>query len=109
MSNIREAREALVRRILDGAGTASRAVRRAAFENSGLAGSAYVLADKTARVAHRITDEDIAAVKASGLSEDQVFEVVVCAAVGQAVRQHDAALAALDAATGRRNATANPR
>jgi hypothetical protein len=38
-------------------------------------------------------------VKASGLSEDQIFEIVVCAAIGQAVRQHDTALAALEAAT----------
>jgi AhpD family alkylhydroperoxidase len=33
---------------------------------------------------------------ASGLSEDQIFEIVVCAAVGQATRQYDAALAALE-------------
>jgi hypothetical protein len=32
------------------------------------------------------------------LSEDQIFEIVVCAAVGQAARQHDTALAALEAA-----------
>lgn len=109
MSNIREAREALVRRILEGAGTASPADRRAAFENRGLIGSAYVLVDKAARIAHRITNEDIAAVKASGLSEDQVFEILVSAAVGHAVRQHDAALSALDSATRRGRAATNPR
>ena len=31
-----------------------------------------------------MTDEDVAAVRAAGLSEDQIFEIVVCAAVGQA-------------------------
>jgi len=36
---------------------------------------------------------------AAGFSEDQIFEVVVCAAIGQATRQRDAALAALAAAT----------
>jgi hypothetical protein len=46
-----------------------------------------------------VTDEDITAAKASGLSEDQIFEIVVCAAIGQAERQYDAALAALDAVT----------
>jgi hypothetical protein len=35
----------------------------------------------------------------SGLSEDQVFEIVVCSAIGQATRQYDGALAALEAAT----------
>jgi hypothetical protein len=40
---------------------------------------------------------DIAAARASGLSEDQIFETVVCAAVGQATRQYDTALAALKA------------
>jgi alkylhydroperoxidase/carboxymuconolactone decarboxylase family protein YurZ len=34
-------------------------------------------------------------VKESGLSEDEVFELVVCAAVGQAARQYESALAAL--------------
>jgi hypothetical protein len=50
---------------------------------------------------YRVTDEDIAAVKASGLSDDQIFEMVVCAAIGQAGRQYDQALRALKAATER--------
>jgi hypothetical protein len=41
------------------------------------------------------------AARVSGLSEDQVFEIVVCAAIGQATRQYDTALAALEAATGK--------
>ena len=52
-------------------------------------------------VAHRareITEADIAAVRAAGFSEDQVFEICVCAAVGQATRQLDAALSSLGAA-----------
>jgi alkylhydroperoxidase family enzyme len=59
------------------------------------------LVDKVARNADRVTGEDIAAVRASGLSEDQVFEIMVCAAVGQATRQYDTALVALDAAIGK--------
>ena len=46
-----------------------------------------------------VTDEDVAAVQASGLSEDQIFEIVVCAAIGQASRQYTNALAALASAT----------
>jgi alkylhydroperoxidase family enzyme len=54
-----------------------------------------MLIDKVARHAYKVTDEDIAAARASGFSEDQIFEIVVCAAIGQATRQYDAALAAL--------------
>jgi alkylhydroperoxidase/carboxymuconolactone decarboxylase family protein YurZ len=46
-----------------------------------------------------VTDADIAAAKAAGLSEDHIFELVVTAAVGQANRQLESALAALDEAT----------
>lgn len=101
MSDIRQARKALARRILEGAGKAPPSERRAAFNNSGLADPLSTLVDKVARHAHKVTDEDIHAAKASGFSEDQVFEIVVCAAIGQAARQHDAALAALEAATGK--------
>jgi hypothetical protein len=101
MSDIGEARKALVRRILEGAGEASPSERRAAFQNSGLAEPLGALVDKVARQAYRVTDEDITATKMSGLSGDQVFEIVVCAAIGQATRQYDTALAALEAATGK--------
>ncbi len=98
MSDIRQARIALVSRILDGPGKASTAERRGAFNNSSLAERFGTLADKVSKHASQVTDEDIAAVTAA-LNEDEVFEIVVCAAVGQATRQYDAALAALDAAT----------
>jgi hypothetical protein len=99
MPDIRQARKALARRILEGAGNASPSERRSAFNNSGLAEPLGMLVDKVARNAYKVTDEDITAAKLSGLSEDQVFEIVVCAAVGQATRQNDTALAALEAAT----------
>ena len=92
MSDITHARKALVARILEGDGKASHALRRAAFDNGELAES---LIRKVARQAYQVTDEDIAAARASGLSEDQIFELLVCAAVGQATRQYDTALAAL--------------
>ena len=101
MSDIRQARKALARRILEGAGKVSPSERRAAFQNSGLAKPLAALVDKVARHAYRVTDEDIPAAKLSGLTEDQVFEIVVCAAIGQATRQYDTALAALEAATGK--------
>jgi|SRR5499426_3658220 len=99
MVAINRARRALVARILEGEGKASHAQRRAAFDNAGLTDPLSTLIDKVARHAYKITDEDIAGARASGLSEDQIFEVVVCAAIGQATRQHETALAALKAAT----------
>ena len=100
MSDIGLARNALARRILEGDGKASRSERRAAFDNSGLAEPLSSLVEKVVRHAYRVTDEDFAAVEGSSLSEDQIFEAVVCAAVGEATRQYDVALAALQAALG---------
>jgi alkylhydroperoxidase family enzyme len=100
MSDIRNARSALVARILEGDGTASHAQRRAAFDNAAVAESLSTLVQKVAKHAYEVTDEDIAAARASGLSEDQIFEIVVCSAIGQATRQYDTALAALEAAAG---------
>ena len=99
MSDITKARKALVTRIIEGDGKASRGQRRAAFYHTELAEPLNTLIDKVTKQAYRVTDEDVAAAKASGLSEDQIFEIVVCAAIGQAARQHDTALAALETAT----------
>lgn len=110
MSDITQARKVLTSRILEGDGKASPSERRAAYNNSGLAEPLCALADKVARHAYRVTDEDISAARVAGLSEDQVFEIVVCAAIGQATRQYDAALAALEAAIGKNeHAASNPR
>jgi alkylhydroperoxidase family enzyme len=101
MSNITQARQALTERILDGEGEAPREQRRAAFDNAGLTGPLAALVDKIAKHAHRVSDEDVAAARAAGLTEDQIYELVVCAAVGQATRQLEAGLAALAEASGR--------
>ena len=92
-------RDALISRILEGPGTAPAVERRAAFSGTAPDAPLASLVDKVARHAHRVADADVAAARATGRSEDQLFELIVCAAVGQATRQHDAALAALDAAT----------
>jgi alkylhydroperoxidase family enzyme len=101
MSDITRMHKALVTRILEGDGRASTAQRRAAFDNTGLAEPLRVLIDKVARHAYKVTDRDVAAVKGSGVSEDEIFELVVCAAIGQATRQYNTALTALAAATER--------
>jgi len=91
----RAAHQILVTRILEGDGRASRAERRAAFDDAELAPPLSALIDKVARRPTQVTDDDFTNVKASGLSEDQIFELVICAAVGQATRQYDTALEAL--------------
>ena len=92
-------REHTVERALRGPGVSAGDARRAAYDNQGVAAPARALIDKVARTAWKVTDEDVAAAKAGGLAEDAIFELVVCAALGQATRQLDAALAALDEAT----------
>lgn len=99
MSNIRSARETLIARILQGDGRSSHADRRAAFGNGDLGEPLSTLVRKVAHDASAVSDQDVAAVLNAGVEEDQVFELLVCAAVGEASRLYDAARAALDAAT----------
>jgi hypothetical protein len=87
----RTAHRAVANLVLEGNGGASRAARRSAFENTGFGEPLCTLIDKAARQPTRVSDEDIAAVLASGESEDQIFELVVCAAIGAATRQYEAA------------------
>ncbi len=101
MSDIVRALEAVIARILEGSGRADPAMRRAAFENTNLTGPTATLVRKVAEQPSRVTDADVAAARNAGLTEDQIFEIVVCAAVGQATRQYHTGLAALEAATGR--------
>ena len=92
-------RAAVLERALHAAGKSSGTDRRAAFDNREVPPVARALIAKVAQEAWTVTDEDVAAVKAAGLSDDQIFELVVCAALGASTRQLDAALAALDLAT----------
>jgi alkylhydroperoxidase family enzyme len=102
MTDITQLHRALVARVLDRDGKAPPEQRRAAFDNAGLSEPTRTLIEKVAYHANRVTDEDVAAVHAAGLSEDQIFEIVVCAAVGQSNRQYNNALAAVASATGER-------
>jgi hypothetical protein len=97
----RAAHLALVERILKGEGEASAEQRARAFSNEGLTPPLDALIAKVADRPTEVTEEDLAAAKASGCTEDQIFELVVCAAVGQSTRLYEAGLAALAEATGR--------
>ena len=75
-------------------------VRRAVLERAGGARDgvpeplrAYV--DKVANHAYKVTDEDVAALRAGGLSDDGIFEVTVAAAVGAGMHRLQRGMAAL--------------
>jgi alkylhydroperoxidase family enzyme len=53
-------------------------------------------ADLVATAAYRTTDADIDRLRASGLSDDEIFEITAAVAVGAGRRRLERALAALD-------------
>jgi alkylhydroperoxidase family enzyme len=59
-------------------------------------GEAAALADKVARHAHRVTDEDVADLKAAGWSEGELFDLIVTTALGAALARRSLGLAAVD-------------
>ncbi len=100
MSDTTRLRQSVVDRALKGDGKASADHRRAAYDldKAALPEAVRALIEKTAKHAYKVTDDDVAAAKAAGVSEDELFELVVCAALGQAMRQLDAAFGAIVAA-----------
>ena len=98
MADITSLHKALVARVLEGEGRASSEIRSSAFDNDGLAEPVRTFVDKVAHRATTVTDDDIGTLKQAGLSEDQIYEIAVCGAIGQATRQYQSALAALRAA-----------
>ena len=51
--------------------------------------------EKVRRAAYTVTDADVAALTEAGLSEDEIFEQTVAAAIGEGLRRLDAALEAI--------------
>jgi hypothetical protein len=94
----RKLREAIAASTIEGAGERPVEDRQAAAANAGVVDARRAFVDKVATRAYEIGDDDIAALKQSGMTDDQIFELAVCAAIGQATRQLDAAMAALDEA-----------
>jgi hypothetical protein len=91
----RAAYRALEDRILNGEGRASPEQRACAFSNVGLPPPLDGLVSKVATRPTQVTVADFAAAGAAGFTEDELFELVICAAVGQSGRLYDAGLAAL--------------
>ena len=95
----RAAHQALVDRLLNGPGQAPAELRAQAFTNDDLDPPLQALITKIATSPAQVTEADFAEAKAKGFSEDQLFELVVCAAVGHSARLYDQGLAALAEAT----------
>jgi alkylhydroperoxidase family enzyme len=90
-------RASLVAAILERPGVTAAEDRRAAHDAAPGAAATKGYLDKVRKHAHRVVDEDVAAMRAAGLDDAAIFELTVAAAVGQAGRQYAAAIAALDA------------
>lgn len=54
-----------------------------------------VYLEKVRTRAYSITDSDVEQLKAAGLSEDEIFEQTVAAAIGEGMRRLDAAAAVI--------------
>ena len=51
--------------------------------------------EKVRRHAYKVTDADVEQLKAAGLSEDEIFEQTVAAAIAEGLRRLDAAAAVI--------------
>ena len=65
------------------------------------------LLTKITRCAYKVTDEDIQALLAAGYTEDAIFESVVSAALGTAIRRYERGMAVLNEARGGGDAVKN--
>ena len=90
----------LVNRVVRGPGTAPMKMRLAASGTGtdSMPREAVPVIEKVRAHAYQVTDADIAALKAAGLDEETIFELVIAAACGVAERRLDRAMEVIDAA-----------
>jgi alkylhydroperoxidase family enzyme len=90
-------RDRVFRTVYDGPGESDPALRRAAAEGRNVPAELQALVDKIHRHAYKVTDEDLARLRTT-YSDDQLFELVVGAALGASRQRLFAGLAALEKA-----------
>ena len=90
-------RDRVLGRVLEGPGETDPALRKAAAAGRGVPGDLQPLVDKIHHHAYRVTDEDIASLRAK-YGDDRMFEIVVSAALGASRRRLMAGLEALEEA-----------
>jgi hypothetical protein len=83
--------------VLSGPGALDPAVRKAASREEEIAGVLGPYVKKVAKQAHKIRDQDIAALREAGYTEDQIFEATVSAALGAGIVRLESGLSALRA------------
>lgn len=88
----------LEQRIVTGEGSASSDLRAKAFAGHELPEPLTTLLEKVAKHSYQVTDADFASALTAGYTEDQLFELVICAAVGESSRLYHSGLAVLQQA-----------
>jgi alkylhydroperoxidase family enzyme len=86
---------ALREAVLASPGETGTEARRAAYDGGDLVDAMAAYVHKVRDSSHRITDSDVAALKAAGYSEDAIFEMTLAAAVGAASCRLQAGMRAL--------------
>jgi alkylhydroperoxidase family enzyme len=84
--------------VLDAPGALDRETRLGIVTGRALPAELTAYADKVARHAYRITDADLDRLRASGYSDDAIFEVTVALALRAGLTRREVGLAALAAA-----------
>lgn len=90
-------RDRVLTGVLDGVGESDPAIRKAAADGTGVPADLQVLVGKIHQHAYKVTDEDIASVQTK-YGDDQLFEIVVSAALGASRQRLIAGLEALEKA-----------
>ncbi len=87
--------------VLHGDARLSPTVRRVVFEGGDAGTDTSAFLAKLRQHAYKITDADVAALRAHGWNDETIYELTVTAAVGQGMRRLDLGLAALHTAQAR--------
>jgi hypothetical protein len=87
-------RDRVLQSVLQGAGQSDPSVRSAAADGHGVPADLQVLVDKIHRHAYTVTNADIARLQPV-YDDDQLFEIIVSAALGASRKRLRAGLAAL--------------
>lgn len=86
--------------VLGAPGESDAAERRRAMEGEGATPELTAFLQRVQRHAYRVTDEEVAALKAAGYSDDRLFELLLGAALGAARARLDAGLRAMQGGQG---------
>src|SRR5262245_49328092 len=84
----------LRRAVLESDGTTSRELRQQAATGRELPADLAPVIDKVRKNAYKVTDEEIAALRQAGRSDDEIFELTCAAAVGVSLDRCRRAMAA---------------